>query len=97
MVSLYDELGEYQLAIHDFDKAIALDPNYIKAYFKRGDAHMGLGEWELAIQDFGDVIQLDPHDVSAYYWRGWLYGLIDQNAKAYADKAKACSLDKEYC
>ena len=93
----YDELGEYQLAIHDFDKAIQLNPNYIKAYFKRGDSYMGLGEWELAIQDFGDVIQLDPNDVSAYYWRGWLYGLIDQNVKADADKAKACSLDSKYC
>ena len=58
----YDELGQYQEAINDFDKAIQLDPNYITVYNNRGVVHGKLGEYEQAIQDFNKIIELNPGD-----------------------------------
>ena len=35
--------GDYQGAIADFERVIALNPNYIEAYCNRGMAYFGLG------------------------------------------------------
>jgi len=47
----YDELGQYQLAIEDFNKVITLRPDYIKAYNKRGTVYLNLGNKELGCYD----------------------------------------------
>ena len=39
----------------------------------------------------------DYYDVSAYHSRGIAYRKLGQDAKADADKAKACSLDSGFC
>ena len=36
--------GEYQLMFDDSQKAIDLDPNYFKAYFRHGEACIELGK-----------------------------------------------------
>jgi tetratricopeptide (TPR) repeat protein len=41
-----------QLAIEDFDKAVELDPNHVKAYLNRGLALYKLGDVTAANKDF---------------------------------------------
>ena len=48
----YVSLGNYKLAISDFDRAIEINPNYAKAYFNRGLAYNILGKYNQAIEDF---------------------------------------------
>ena len=77
------------------------------AYNNRGIAYLQLRETtpfgpiydpdERAIQDFDKAIQLDPNDGDAYVNRGLAYDALGQYAKANADKAKACSLDSQWC
>ena len=56
---IYDhELGQYQTAIADYDKAIQLDPENAEVYQKRGYAYNKLGQGRAA------VAQL------AWDWRG---------------------------
>ena len=62
------------------------------------------GEYGSEYQDISmafEVVQAnegeDYYDVSAYHSRGIAYRKLGQDAKADADKAKACSLDKQYC
>ena len=48
---VYDEKGEYNQAIENYDKVIELNPNYISAYYRRGVAWLHLQEWERAKSD----------------------------------------------
>lgn len=42
----YSDLGEYEKALDDYDKAIELDPKYVKAYSNRGNAYKAMDEYE---------------------------------------------------
>ncbi len=58
----YDNLGQEDLAIADFDKAISLDPKvYAYAYLNnRGQAYFRKGEFALAVKDYDQAIRLKP-------------------------------------
>ena len=60
----------FELAIEDFDKAIALDPELVPAYNIRGNAYRGKGELERAIEDYNTAIKLKPDYAYAYNNRG---------------------------
>jgi eukaryotic-like serine/threonine-protein kinase len=56
----YDNLEQYQEAIAAYNKAIALNPDYVWSWNNRGDAYSKLGENTQAISDFQKAIDLDP-------------------------------------
>jgi protein O-mannosyl-transferase len=60
--------GDFNKAIADFDKAVALDPQYAKAYYNRGSVFYKTGELEKSIIDFRKTISLDPLYYEAYYY-----------------------------
>ena len=45
----------FGLAIADAAAAIRLDDAYIKAYYRRGSANVGLAKWKEALKDFKKV------------------------------------------
>mmetsp|Transcript_150815 Transcript_150815/g.281374 ORF Transcript_150815/g.281374 Transcript_150815/m.281374 type:complete len:359 (-) Transcript_150815:96-1172(-) len=47
------------------DKALELDPENVKALFRRGCAHGNAEEWSLARDDFEHVLLLDPNNEAA--------------------------------
>ncbi len=49
----------------DCDKAIGLDPTYVKAYFRRGTIFLRFGRPLKAEEDFRKVMSLDPGNVDA--------------------------------
>jgi Tfp pilus assembly protein PilF len=55
----YLELGEYEKAIQEYDKAIQLDPNYALAYHHRGNAYRELGIKGKAYADKMQACYLD--------------------------------------
>ncbi|KAK4106734.1 TPR-like protein [Parathielavia hyrcaniae] len=58
------KLKQYDDAIADCDKAIALDPQYIKARKTKANA-LGLAEkWEAAVREWKSIQELDPEDRS---------------------------------
>jgi serine/threonine-protein phosphatase 5 len=46
----------------DAREALKLDSNYVKAYYRRGEAHFALGRYKEARLDFKKVLQLRPND-----------------------------------
>jgi tetratricopeptide (TPR) repeat protein len=71
----YYEQGNYQQAIKDCDRAIALDPkkdfNFSGGlYCCRGLAYEKLGNYRHAIKDYDRAIELNPKFALAYYNRG---------------------------
>ena len=58
--SAYEKLGEYEQAIRDLDRAVALDPNLAVAYYNRGLAYGSKGEYDRASRDLNKAVELDP-------------------------------------
>ena len=56
---------EYERAIADHTKAIALDPNDANAYYNRGVAYEQKGDKDQAIADFRKVLEINPSDQDA--------------------------------
>src|SRR5437016_5567595 len=76
--------GDFDGAIADYDKAIALDRNYVVAYINRGNARDDKGDHDGAIADYDKAIALNPNEATAYYNRG-----IARRAKGDLDGAIA--------
>ena len=89
----YDR-GQYAVARWAYDNVLL---EAALAYVGRGRAYHAEHQHQRAIEEFDKAIQLDPDNAGAYYNRGVAYAFLGQDAKADADKAKACSLDSFYC
>jgi len=60
--------SEYQVAIENFDKAVALGIPTVAAYIYSGIAHYNLQEYDKAIEKLRKSIELNPNVASAYLW-----------------------------
>ena len=52
--------GDFRGAIADFDRVIAINPDYADAYSNRGAAHAGSKDYPKAIADYDKAIALNP-------------------------------------
>lgn len=66
--------GRSDLAIADFDQAIALNPKFGAAFNCRGNEYFRLGDYERAIADYNEAVFLDPNPGIVYCNRAgaWL-------------------------
>lgn len=58
-------MENFGLTQADSDKALELDPTYIKAYYRKGSAHMVLQKFQDALADFKKVVDALPNDKDA--------------------------------
>lgn len=84
---------DYDLAIADYDRALALDATLDEAYFGRGMARGHVGEIAAGIDDLGVYLQRHPDDSYAYTKRGVRYLWLGEEAKARTDLEKAITLN----
>jgi tetratricopeptide (TPR) repeat protein len=89
--SLYLQ-GQRDEAIAAYNKAIEINPKYVKAYLGRGIAYYGKGEYDKAIVDYNKAIELDPTDSQFYSNRALAYNKLGEKSKADADIKKAKEL-----
>lgn len=59
------KLENYGSAIADAAAALALDPSFIKAHYRRGSAYLALGKLKEARTDFRAVVRMKPGDADA--------------------------------
>jgi tetratricopeptide (TPR) repeat protein len=85
--------GDTARALKAYDKAIALDPNYVYAYLGRAALRLSRGEDPAAFQDFGEAIRLAPHDFSPWFNRAEAYWRRGDQDNALADYRKALASD----
>ena len=88
------DLGKFEDAIQNYDKAIELDSNVNSAcYYNRGTAYFSLGKFEDAIQDYNKAIDLNPNDDLSYSNRGNAYFSLGKFEDAIQDYNKAIDLN----
>lgn len=56
---VYQDMGNHQMAIKDFQHAILIDPKCIKAYYHNGTSKLKDGQIQAAIDDFNEAQIID--------------------------------------
>ena len=90
------ETGRYQQAVEDMNKAIRLNPYYVKSYYNRGLGYVRLGLYQQAINDFSEAIRLKPDYADAYNNRGNAYAELGQYPAAIENYSKTVRLMPDY-
>ncbi len=92
---VYFNQEQWDLALDDYNKAIALNPEDTKAYIDRGFVYFNQKQWDLALDDYNKAVALNPEDAKAYINRGVLYERQEQWDLALADFNKAIALNPD--
>jgi tetratricopeptide (TPR) repeat protein len=94
--NLFNSLERYEESIADFDKAIELNPNYVKAWGNRGIAKGNLQKHKEAISDFDKAIELNPNFSEALSNRGAAKANLRRYEEAIADYDRAIELNPNF-
>lgn len=66
----YVRKGDFANAIACLNKSIALNPNYIDAFFARAGVYKKTSNFHSANSDYTKILQLEPQNSEAYFGRG---------------------------
>ncbi|HXR88639.1 MAG TPA: tetratricopeptide repeat protein, partial [Stellaceae bacterium] len=80
----------------DYDKAIALRPDYAEAYYNRANVLHEQKRLEAAIADYGRAISFKPDHAAAYNNRGFALHELKQPDAAIADYNRAIAIKPDY-
>jgi len=84
--ALFHEMHAHQLALQDFGRAIALNPDTPENFFLRGNCHAKLGNHELALKDFNAADERGMKDsTSLHVSRGMVRRTCGDSEGARAD------------
>ncbi len=82
---LHHEMGSYDEALADCDRALRLRPGDPTAFYLRGLTRYHAGDYAGAVADFTEVLRFDPRDARAYRARGDAHARLGKRAEAEAD------------
>ena len=71
-------VGEYELAMDDYNRAINWNPAYVYAYLGRAELYLISGQYGMALSDLDMAIHLDPDDEYYRERRAAAYKLIGE-------------------
>jgi tetratricopeptide (TPR) repeat protein len=89
----YEANGQYDQAVSDYNRAIALKPDLAMAYEARANAYYKLRQYDWAITDYNRAIALMPDNAEPFGNRGNAYLAMFRPDKAIVDYTKALKLD----
>lgn len=85
-------LKEFDAAVADYDRCIALPEPFAEAYYNRGVARFRLGRKGDAVLDFTEALKLNPQYIRAFAGRGLVFSAGGDREAALADFRKALEL-----
>jgi len=81
--------ADHEMVKRDLDKVIELAPDFVFAYYNRGNILAALKDYRAAIVDYDRVLELDPNLAEAYYNRGLMHIYMGNNRQGVEDLSKA--------
>lgn len=93
---LLARIGPPQVALDEYTKAIAADPNHSEYYFERAGVHRRLGNSEAALSDYEAATRLSPPYPEPYYNRADLALELGDLESAVADFSYVLELDPSF-
>ncbi|MDR3218125.1 MAG: tetratricopeptide repeat protein [Dysgonamonadaceae bacterium] len=83
---------DYDQIMRDYATVIELDPNFIYAYFNRGNIRCAQKDFRTALIDYDEAIKRNPDFAEAYFNRGLTRLYIGDTNQGIADLSKAGEL-----
>lgn len=83
---------DYDIVRKDLDHVIQLAPDFVYAYYNRGNVMSLLKDYRAALADFDKAIELNPDFAEAYFNRGLTHIFLGNNKQGIADLSKAGEL-----
>ncbi len=81
--------GEYEVAIEEFNQALAIEETNAKALGHRGIAHSQLENYEQALDDYNQSLNLNADNHQIYYNRGLVQTRLEDYKSAIDDFTEA--------
>jgi len=88
-------LGNLDLALADYTKAIEMNPAVYPAYLGRGGVYSAKKSFDLAIDDFSKVIENQPKNTNALAGRAFAYEATGKLELAESDYAQVVALEAD--
>jgi len=92
----YAALGQQDIAVQNYEKALSIKPDYAKAHYNLGIALQELGKLHDSVKSYENSIALEPENAQAHNNLSILLRELDQLEKAEASCRKAIALDPDY-
>jgi signal peptidase I len=89
----YADRKDFNKAIDDYTRVIAIAPSQKDGYLNRGIAYMQLQAADKALADFQKVVEIEPNFAEGYYQRGIAHDALSASESAIADLERAVALD----
>ena len=83
---------QYELILRDYDLVNRLAPDFVYAYFNKGNIYCAKKDFRLAVQEYSKAISKDPEFAEAYFNRGLAKLFLNDTEKGIADLSKAGEL-----
>jgi len=93
---IYQSQGKADLAISEYQEAIALEPKYGWAWSNLGNVWLSLGKILEAIECFQKAIEIDPSDATFHNNLGYAYSRQGKLESALSEYEKAIALYPDY-
>jgi tetratricopeptide (TPR) repeat protein len=65
MGEAYENKGQLDRALEFYNKAVALNPSYVRAHINRGDIYGKKGDRDRAIAAYRKALEIDPTSTGA--------------------------------
>jgi tetratricopeptide (TPR) repeat protein len=93
----FQDNGELDKAIDDYNSIIKIDPGYKDAYFNLGYIEVNSHKnYQKAIEYFSKAIDRDKYYAAAFYNRGYCYEMTDDKQNAKKDYLSALGIDQTF-
>ena len=92
----YDSLGQKDVAIQSYQKAISIKPDYAKAHYNLGSVFQELGKLHASVKSYKNSIALEPENAQAHNNLAIVFRELDQLEDAEECCRKALVLDPTY-
>lgn len=83
---------EYEMIMKDYEMVIQINPDFVFAYFNKGNIRCVQKDFRNAILDYNEAIRRDPEFAEAYFNRGLTRLYLGDTEKGIADLSKAGEL-----
>lgn len=90
----YESMGNLDLALQDFNTALALEPKS-EAYNNRANVHFKKRDYDRAAQDYSKALELGPGNAGAHLYRGHALKNMGLHDHAIRDYSEALILDPD--
>jgi tetratricopeptide (TPR) repeat protein len=89
-------LNRHQEAVANYNKAIAIKPDYVDALFNRGNALQALGRFDDALASYDKALAIRADFAAAFCNRGNVLQSLHRNEEAIASYDRALAIRPAY-